>query len=472
MIEVVRDALRMAGLGTGDRLVVGLSGGIDSQVLTHLLVRLRELGDGPDLLLVHVDHRLRPASAEDARAVERIAHALAFPLEVIPVDVDAWRVTHGQGVEAAARAARYAAFAQAATAWSCEWVAVGHNRDDQVETVILRLARGAGPDGLAGMRLISERTVPLDPAGSAHLTIKLLRPLLSVRRSEIEAYAAQHRLVPVVDESNADPRFRRNAVRHELIPTLERIVPGASASIARNADLLADDADLLSDLAFAAFTACSRRSEHSIWLERGAFRDQPAALQRRIVLLAVRAVASGIELNRERVDAVWKAALDGAAGRRIEIGQGVSALVDYDALLIGPNDRFEAELRRQYQMPELASDTTIAIERSMTVPVGPFWVIEIEVGCDSPGWVLRTRRPGDRQRLPDGRHRRLQDWLVDRKVPVLLRDRLPLLVHDDDVRWVGGVSTPHFEDVHSRLTARLMRKAQDAQRDGEHASVD
>jgi tRNA(Ile)-lysidine synthetase-like protein len=472
MIEVVRDALRMAGLRPGDRLVIGLSGGIDSQVLTHLLLRLHELGEGPDLRLAHVDHRLRPASAEDARAVERIAQALALPLDLIHVDVDAWRLLHGQGVEAAARAARYAALAQAAKAWDSNWVAVGHNLDDQVETVLLRLARGAGPDGLAGMRLIAERTVPLDPTGSAHLPITLLRPLLSVRRSEIEAYAATHRIVPVEDESNADPRFRRNAVRHELIPTLERIVPGASESIARNADLLADDSDLLSDLAVAAFNACSQTTEHSIRLERGAFRDQPAALQRRIILLGVRAVAGEIELTRERVDAVRHAALDGAAGRRIEISQGVSAFVDYDSLLIGPDDRLEAELRRQHQMPELTPATTIAIEQSISVSAGPYWVIEIAIGCDSPGWVLRTRRPGDRLLLPGGRHRRLQDWLVDRKVPVLLRNRLPLLVYNDEVRWVGGVSTPHFEDVHSRLTARLETKTGDAQRNGQHASDD
>ena len=462
----------MAGIGAGDRLVVGLSGGVDSQTLTHLLARLRAFGDGPVLRLVHVDHRLRTGSADDARQVEQIAQKLALPLDVIPVDVDEWRAALGQGVEAAARAARYAALARAASAWGTEWVAVGHNLDDQVETMLLRLARGASPDGLAGMRAVSSRSIPLDPTGEARATIKLVRPLFGVRRSEIEAFAAEHRLVPVVDESNADPRFRRNAIRHEVIPALERIVPGASASIARNADLLADDVDLLNELAIAAFNSCCRRSGGIIQLEREAFRDQPPAVQRRIVLLAVRAVSDGMELARERVETLRTAALSGRVSSRIEIGRDIAALIDYDTVFIGSVAHLELELRRSRGLPELVPGTTIAIERSMTVSADRSWSIEIDQPHPTPGWVLRTRLAGDRLLLPDGRHKRLQDWLVDRKVPIAVRDRLPLLVHDGVVRWVAGVSPDDYEDVHSRLTARLMKQMGDVQRDGEHAPGD
>jgi tRNA(Ile)-lysidine synthetase-like protein len=457
----VRDALRTAGIGAGDRLVVGLSGGVDSQTLTHLLARMRQCGDGPELRLVHVDHRLRSVSASDARQVEQIARALDLPLEVIPVDVEPWASALGPGVEAAARAARYAALARVADVWGTGWVAVGHNRDDQVETVLLRLARGASADGLAGMRVTSSRDVALVPDGSRQTTIKFVRPLLNVPRSEIEAYAVAHGLVPVVDESNTDTRFRRNALRHELIPTLERIVPGASASIARNADLLADDVDLLNELAIAAFAACCRPRGDVILIERAAFRDHPAALQRRIALLAVRAVTGGIELTRERIEALRAATLSGAVGRQIEVGRGVAALVDYDAIMVGPQDQLEPELRRSHALPELMLGTTIVIERSLSVAAGPFWAIEIDVAGRTSGWVLRTRKPGDRLLLPDGRHKRLQDWLVDRKVPAALRDRLPLLVHDGEVRWVAGVSTGIYEDVHSRLTARLVPQTGD-----------
>ncbi|HVX29593.1 MAG TPA: tRNA lysidine(34) synthetase TilS [Nitrolancea sp.] len=465
----VHAALRSAGLSPRDRLVVGLSGGVDSQTLTHSLAQLRARGDGPDLRLVYVDHRLRSASSDDARRVARIAEAFDLPLDVVQVNVDEWDAALGQGLEAAARAARYAALAGAAQDWRTNWVAVGHNLDDQVETILLRLARGAGLDGLAGMRAVSSRVVSLDPAGTRQTTVNLLRPLLSLRRAAIEAYAAEHGLVPVVDESNVDPRFRRNALRHELIPVLERIVPGASASIARTSDLIADDVDFLNDLAAAAFERCCRRSGALVWLDRQAFREQPLALQRRTVLLAVRAVSNELALTRERVEALRTAALEGTVASRIEIGGGMTALVDYDAVLIGPEVQLEPELRRRSGLPELEPGTVIALERSMSVSAGSCWTIEIEHPSQTPGWVLRTRRPGDRILRPDGHHARLQDWLVDRKMPVALRDSLPLLVRDGEVRWVAGVSENDYEDVHSRLSARLVKRTGDAQRDGEHA---
>jgi tRNA(Ile)-lysidine synthetase-like protein len=284
---------------------------------------------------------LRETSSDDALTVERFACQLSLPLDVIRVDVDEWRAAIGQGVEAAARAARYAALARVADAWGTGWIAVGHTLDDQAETVLLRLARGSGLDGLSGMRTRSSRSVPLDPAGSRQATIMIIRPLLGVRRSEIEAYAAEHGLVPVEDESNVDPRFRRNAIRHEVIPALERIVPGARASIARNAELLADDADLLNELATAAITRCCRTAGNAIRLDRSAFRAEPPALQRRMVRLAIQTVAGEIELSRERIEAVRTAALRGVVAKRIEIGRGFSALVERDVVLIGPDDRLE-----------------------------------------------------------------------------------------------------------------------------------
>ncbi|HEX7101003.1 MAG TPA: tRNA lysidine(34) synthetase TilS, partial [Nitrolancea sp.] len=259
-------------------------------------------------------------------------------------------------------------------------------------------------------------------------------------------------------------------IRHALIPALERIVPGASTAIARNADLLADDADLLNSLTIAAFDACCRRLGSTIQIDRDALRSQPRALQRRIMVLAAQAVSDGIELTRERVEALRTAAISGNVGSRIEIGRGVSGLVDYDCLLVGPDDQLGPELRRIHGLPELEPGKTIAIEHSMSVSAGPDWVIAIEIACRATGWVLRTRSPGDRLLLPNDHHKRLQDWLVDRKVPVVVRDRLPLLVHDGVVRWVAGVSVGDYEDVHSRLTARLMTRTGDEQRDGEHAA--
>ena len=466
LIERVRASLERAGLEATERLVVGLSGGVDSQTLAHALAMLRVRGEAPELLLVHIDHQLRANSNLDARAVAQVARMLDLPLEIQQVNVEQWSNPAGQGIEAGARAARYAALARVAMQWGTAWVAVGHNLDDQVETVILRLARGSSPDGLAGMRELSSRTVLLDPDGAERANVRLLRPLLTVRRDEIEAYAAANKLSPIVDESNFDRRFRRNAVRHELIPLLERIVPGASGSIARNADLLASDVEYLGHLADEGFRACCQPAGSCIRLDRELFRNFAPALQRRIVLKAVRAVANESALDRERVEALRTAILGGAVSRTIEVVGGVSAWVDYAIVMLGPYHAITSELRASQGLPEIAPGSNIAIRGSVSIHSGLRWEVVICAPNARGDWTLRTRRSGDRILLANGREQRLQNWMVNQKVPAYVRDYLPLLVQDGVIRWAAGISTTLFEDVNSGMLARLVERPRIDRLDG------
>ncbi|HVB65717.1 MAG TPA: tRNA lysidine(34) synthetase TilS [Nitrolancea sp.] len=458
LIDVVHASLDRARLRATDRMVVGLSGGVDSQTLAHSLATLRDRGEAPELLLVHVDHQLRPNSNLDARAVERVARMLGVPLEIKQVDVEQWSVQNRHGIEAGARAARYAALTSAARDWGTSWVAVGHNLEDQVETVILRLTRGSSPDGLAGMRELSNRDVVLDPAASERSTIRLLRPLLTIRRNQIEAYAAANHLSPIVDQSNFDRRFRRNAIRHEVIPLLERVVPGASGSIARNAELLASDADYLTQLALEGFQVCCEPRGSCIRLNRATFRDFAPPLQRRIVLQAVRAVASESVLARERVEAVRAAIVSGAVSHTIEVGGGISAFVDYEIVMVGTNDAIASELRLGRGLPEIAPGSVAVVRGSTTIQAGLRWEIVISVAQAQADWELRTRRPGDRIMLANGSQQRLQDWMVNQKVPSYTRDYLPLLVQNGVIRWAAGISTAWFQDVDSGLVARLVER--------------
>src|SRR5579884_1671337 len=178
LLDRVAGLLAVAGLVPADRLVVGFSGGVDSLVLLHLLSRLHAARRGPLPLPVHVDHGLRAESAADAERARALGAALGLTVEVVRVAVDDW--SGAAGVEAAARAARYAALAGAALAAGADWLAVAHNLDDQAETVMLRLLRGAGLGGLVAMRPISRRTVQLSPAGS-RVQLSIIRPLLGSR---------------------------------------------------------------------------------------------------------------------------------------------------------------------------------------------------------------------------------------------------------------------------------------------------
>jgi tRNA(Ile)-lysidine synthase len=225
------DALE-AGVKRPDRYVVALSGGLDSTVLLHALAVTRER-HGRALLAVHVDHRLHPDSGSWSAYCRRLADGLGVDIVVDTVTVDA--AANG-GLEAAARKARYAALAKHLD--DGDWLLSAHHRDDQAETLLLNLMRGSGPAGLAGIRLLTR-------CGPGWL----LRPLVDVPRSALEAYAAAQDLRWLDDPSNEDLRFDRNYLRHAVLPVLEERWAGVSERLARSADLAAEAATLLEDLA-------------------------------------------------------------------------------------------------------------------------------------------------------------------------------------------------------------------------------
>jgi len=229
----------------GDSVAVAVSGGADSLALLHAL-RVLAGPRGWRLRVVTVDHGLRDGSAADAAFVAGHAAELMLPVRVValaPADLARHRAA---GPEGAARAARYAALHAAADDAGCAWLATGHTRDDQAETVLLQLMRGTGPDGLAGM---------------AVRTGRLLRPLLSVARAETRACCAALRVAWRDDPSNDDPRFLRNAVRDRALPLLEELRPGATAALARTAELARDDRDWAESVTAAALAAIARTAE-------------------------------------------------------------------------------------------------------------------------------------------------------------------------------------------------------------------
>ncbi len=455
LIADVLQSLKRAGLGRDDRVIVGLSGGVDSLTLTHILAALRDAGQGPSLHAVHVDHGLRATSAQDAQAVRRLAQAIGAPLDVVRVDVASWET--GRGVEAAARDARYAALAGEAARHEAGWILLGHTLDDQVETVLLRLLRGSGLDGLTGMGEISARAIPLSPFRESSAGVQILRPMIHSRRAQIDAYASCFGLHPVEDESNSDHRFRRNAIRHQLLPLIEQIVPGAVGSIARTAGLLQADAEFISAAASEVRPEVLETVEDCPALKRELFSMLPASLQRRLVATTVQSLTGEVDLTSERIEAVRAAALSGSVSSFIQIAVDIVAYVDYDRIVFGKSDEIVPSLRRAAGRPVMAPASAVELNHDTTITLGDRW--ELDVRAEHPaGWVLRTRQPGDRVRLGSGRSQRIQDWFVNQRVPRYLRDHVPLFVQAGTIRWVIGFSSPDFEDVDSGIAARLRER--------------
>ncbi len=456
VFAAVESAVRRANLTPDELVLIGLSGGVDSLALTHALSTLHQRGAGTRLLAVHVNHQIRPESTVDAARVAKLAETLHVPVEVIPVDVAGWTRVLRQGIEAAARAARYAAFGSVAQRLGTRWIALGHTRDDQAETVLLRLARGTSLEGLAGMRWLSERAVPLAPRDDGTVGLSVIRPLLGISRQEVEQYARANNLEPVEDISNLSLAYRRNVVRHHVLPALEAAVPGAVASIARTAAILQDDADYLDSQAVEAEHGIIQEKAGLVMIQREPARRLHPAIQRRIMAAAIiRAAGTQAPLSFDRIEALRGAVQGGAVSSRIELGNRFTAYVDYETVAIGREMAVEDRLRRVSGLPLMEPGTVVPLDEPVDLALGNNWRVRAEPGGAGTHWVLRTRQPGDRMQVGDRHSIRLQDWFVNQKIPVYVRDWLPLLSDGNVVRWVGGISPLDFEGAASGVRVRL-----------------
>jgi tRNA(Ile)-lysidine synthase len=385
---------RLASLAPeAERIALAVSGGGDSVALALLA---HELGlEGP---ILHVDHGLRAESADDARAVEALAARLGRPFALARIDPRAAAARDRRNLADAARRLRWEALHRLAKEAGADAIAVGHTLDDQAETVLLQLLRGAA--FARGMRARRGR---------------VLRPLLDVRRDDLRSYLRSRGESWREDPSNSLPRSRRALVRHEVLPLLERLAPGASERLARHARLQGDVAELLDELA-------RRRAGvgDGAALDARRLAGLPAALQRGALAALLRDAGAGVDL--EHVEEA-RALLERRRPWRLSVGGDLVLEGAYGRLRVRPAADSAAARPEERE-----------VATSADLPAG----LSSEVLAAGP-LVLRGRRPGDSIRLPGGR-RSVTDLLVDRKVPRERRDALRVLARGSQVVWVEGVA--------------------------------
>ncbi|MDY6906611.1 MAG: tRNA lysidine(34) synthetase TilS [Chloroflexota bacterium] len=425
----------------GETVVVGVSGGADSVCLLHLLYRLQgALGVG--LHVAHLDHGLRgAAAAADARYVGKLARHLGLPATIDRRDVRAYRAGRRLSVEEAARRVRYQFFAEVAQEVGAGRIALGHTADDQVETVLMHLVRGAGLAGLRGMR-------PMAAWGPAEggATLSVVRPLLAVARAETEAYCAAQGLEPRQDATNYSPAFLRNRFRHEVLPLLRQYNPQVDDALLRLADAAAADLSFIEGQVAQVWGDVVREEGGGLLLDRAAVSSLHPALRRHLlrrVLVWLKGDTSDIEWVH--VEAMV-AALSGPAGKGIDLPHGLAMTVGYDACLVAPRGIDTCPF------PPLEGEHVVSVPGETEVP--GWRVCAHVVSRDERAWgfatcldleqvgtdlVVRTRRPGDRfQPLGMAESKKLQDFMVDAKVARAWRDRVPLVVSPRGIVWVVG----------------------------------
>ena len=431
-------------------ILVAVSGGPDSLCLLHLL-----WGLGYQLVVAHLDHGIRPESAAEAAMVQRFTEGLGVRNIHERRDVPEYASQNGLSIEEAARNLRYQFLFGQAEALGLQAVAAGHTADDQVETVLMHLLRGAGLSGMRGMGYYS---LP-NPWSQ---TIPLVRPLLGVWREEIMAYLDQHGLQPNLDASNLEKRFYRNRLRHELIPQLEELNRGARKRIWKMASLLQEEDETIERVVAAAWGQCCLVDRNgAVAFHFGNLRDQQIGVQRRLVRRAIARLRPGLrDIDYETVERALEfmtsptrsGQMDLAAGLRLSMEGERLWIADWGADLpdenwpqITPGKVLEIAIPGETRLSgnwvlraEIlpADDTLLAQAQANTDPYQAW----LDLERLRPSLVVRGRIAGERFHPlgMGGQSLKLSDFMVNVKLPRRRRDNWPLLVMGEEIAWVPG----------------------------------
>jgi tRNA(Ile)-lysidine synthase len=429
-------------VNAGQKLVVAVSGGADSVCVLDILARLRrELG--VELHIAHFNHRLRGTAADaDARYVTELASRMGIPATVTAGNVLAYREKLRLSPEEAAREVRYSFLADVADAVGAERIAVGHTIDDQAETILMHLIRGSGTRGLRGL-------LPVSRWQTAGKSVTVIRPLLEMSRAETSAYCEQNGLATCTDLSNASRIPLRNRIRHELLPRLRDYNPKITEALLRTARIAGDDLDYIDAEAVRLGESLAKKQKDAVIFDKEGFNVLHPSLKRHLLRTSIESLLGNVkDIEAAHIEEIM-GLLGKPSGRKKMLPGGLTFTIEYDTYKLGADP---AELS---PYPVLHGETRLNVPGKTVIPG---WDICAEVtdaaaniksddeftACfdfNKAGNALsvRRRKPGDRfQPLGMGQTKKLNQFMIDARIPRAWRPRLPLVCSEEQIIWVVG----------------------------------
>lgn len=462
----INNYLRDYGRITPDQpLVIGVSGGADSLALLYILVEI-----GCQLTVAHFNHHIRPEAEDDAIFVAEIADQLNLSLVRGDGDVIVMAETEKISIETAARKARYRFLFDTAEKTSAQAVVTAHNADDQVETVLLHLLRGAGLTGLRGM-------LPCTKLREFSDSIPLVRPLLATWRFEIDEYCQRKGLRPRVDSTNLDPSYTRNRIRRELVPLLETYNPQIKARLNGLATNVRSSIEILEPVVRKAYDACIVSiGEGVLDFDRRYLTATSHAMQVEIIRIAVQNLLPTAEdINQAALERAAALLTVKKGNRKTELADGLIAQVSDNFFRIA----FAGSTSTIATWPKIADTMSadLAVPGCLKLMNGweiqSKWIdgtagISVTEGDQNTALMdasaltfplsVRRWKQGDVFRplgMKDG-SLKLGDFFTNEKLPSEARDSWPLVISGERIAWVAGVRIADFVKV-QKNSRRLVR---------------
>ena len=410
----------------GDAVIVALSGGADSVCLLYLMKRYSE-ETGIRLGAIHVNHMLRGDDSNgDEGFCVALCEKLGIPIDVYRKDVGKFAAENKMTIEEAGRAVRYDIFEKA----DADKIAIAHNMDDNAETVMINLLRGAGAAGLSGISKTNERYI---------------RPLMIFRKSEILGFCSSEGIEYRTDKSNEDTSYFRNSVRHRLIPLMDEITGRDTVPlINRTASMISEDESYLDFKSDEAFSECASTDEYSVTMDNEKFIALHPAIAARVIRKAYQYVAGTLkDFENKNTTALMEMIAKGKTGDSMDLSSGISALVQFGETILqraNEQENYEYTLEVPGRIYIRERNITLSCEVFGDYPgVGEEGFICIaDTGHES--MIVRNRRDGDRFSPAKGNGtKKLKKYFIDRKIHRMERNKVFLLLIGGKIAYIEGM---------------------------------
>lgn len=448
-------------LQPGDRVLVGVSGGPDSLCLLHLLIALKREID-IELFIGHLNHGFRQEATSEFDYIRSLAREWKIPFYGARVDIPVYREELGLSAQEAARYVRYRFLLKGAMHFRANKIATGHHRDDQVETVLLNILHGAGLDGLGGMKICRPWK-----------GIDIVRPLMETCKDDIIGYCRKHGIEPVHDASNLKKFYRRNKVRLELLPYLEREYnPQIREALLRLSCLVREDSKYIDKSArfYLKLNSCMKGKEQ-IFLNTRKIAELDLSIQRRVLRAAWQTINTNASatLNAGHIHSIIQLYQKGYTGKEISLPGKKRAYKVYNGLIISSKTHDYVKTVFEplnLNIPGITSlpGTEITFEAELKDPRDLSWPPDkkkeafFDYDKLTMPLYIRYRQSGDKFHPlgMGGKKKKLKDFLIDKKIPRQERDTHPLIISGNEIIWITGIAVAHTYRITDKTRQALV----------------